>query len=64
MLQRLSKRQERKQTQARIERLRKLQKEAWRDMKHCYLTNDFSGYECGLALYTDASNRILKIKGK
>ena len=64
MLTKMSSRKEKKQTQARIERLRKLQKEAWQDMKHCYLTNDFSGYECGLALYTDASNRILKIKGK
>lgn len=64
MLMMLSNRQEKKQTQARIDRLRKLQKEAWQDMKHCYANNDVSGYECGLALYTAASNRILRIKGK
>lgn len=64
MLLRLSNRQEKKQTQARIDRLRKLQREAWQDMKHCYLSNDFGGYEFGLALYTAASNRILRIKGK
>ena len=64
MLLRLSKRQERKQTQARIERLRKLQKEAWRDMKHCYACNDANGYQSSLGLYTMATKRILIIKGK
>ena len=64
MLLRLSNRQEKRQTQARIERLRKLQKEAWRDMKHCYACNDASGYQSSLGLYTMATKRILLIKGK
>ena len=64
MLLRLSNRQEKRQTQARIERLRKLQKEAWQDMKHCYACNDASGYQSSLGLYTMATKRILLIKGK
>lgn len=64
MLLRLSNRQEKKQTQARIDRLRKLQKEAWQDMKHCYACNDASGYQSSLGLYTMATKRILVIKGK
>lgn len=64
MLLRLSNRQEKKQTQARIDRLRKLQREAWQDMKHCYACNDASGYQSSLGLYTMASKRILVIKGK
>ena len=64
MLLRLSNRQEKSQTQARIERLRKLQKEAWQDMKHCYACNDASGYQSSLGLYTMATKRILLIKGK
>ena len=64
MLLRLSNRQEKKQTQARIDRLRKLQKEAWQDMKHCYACNDASGYQSSLGLYTMATKRILLIKGK
>ena len=64
MLLRLSNRQEKRQTQARIERLRKLQKEAWQDMKHCYACNDASGYQSSLGLYTMATKRIFMIKGK
>lgn len=64
MLLRLSNRQEKKQTQARIDRLRKLQKEAWQDMKHCYACNDASGYQSSLGLYTMVTKRILVIKGK
>lgn len=64
MLLRLSNRQEKKQTQARIDRLRKLQREAWQDMKHCYACNDASGYQSSLGLYTMATKRILVIKGK
>lgn len=64
MLLRLSNRQEKKQTQARIERLRKLQKEAWQDMKHCYMENDIGGYQSSLELYTMVAKRILLIKGK
>lgn len=64
MLLRLSNRQEKKQTQARIDRLRKLQREAWQDMKHCYACNDASGYQSSLGLYTMATKRILMIKGK
>ena len=64
MLLRLSNRQEKRQTQERIERLRKLQKEAWQDMKHCYACNDASGYQSSLGLYTMATKRILLIKGK
>lgn len=64
MLTKMSSRKEKKQTQARIERLRKLQKEAWQDMKHCYACNDASGYQSSLGLYTMATKRILVIKGK
>ena len=64
MLLRLSNRQEKKQTQARIDRMRKLQKEAWQDMKHCYACNDASGYQSSLGLYTMATKRIFMIKGK
>ena len=64
MLLRLSNRQEKKQTQARIDRLRKLQKEAWQDMKHCYACNDACGYQSSLGLYTMATKRIFMIKGK
>lgn len=63
MLLRLSNRQEKKQTQARIDRLRKLQKEAWQDMKHCYMENDIGGYQSSLALYEMASHRIRLIRG-
>lgn len=64
MLAKMSNRKEKKQTQARIDRLRKLQKEAWQDMKHCYACNDASGYQSSLGLYTMATKRILVIKGK
>lgn len=64
MLTKMSSRKEKKQTQARIERLRKLQKEAWQDMKHCYACNDINGYHSSLGLYTMATKRILVIKGK
>lgn len=63
MLLRLSNRQEKKQTQARIDRLRKLQREAWQDMKHCYMENDIGGYQSSLALYEMASHRIRLIRG-